>query len=81
MGCNNVNAIAPGSIGIAGNKQYYNANTEKSESLLTHIPMHRLGEPDEIANPVLFLTSDAASYITDIVMVVDGGWTCILWNA
>lgn len=71
-----VNAIAPGSIDVEINKNYFNKETAKSDSLLSHIPMHRRGQPVEIANSALFLASDDASYITGAVLVVDGGWTC-----
>jgi 2-deoxy-D-gluconate 3-dehydrogenase len=44
-----------------------------SESFLAKIPMHRMGEPDEIGKAVLFLASDMASYMTGSQIVVDGG--------
>ena len=47
------------------------ANYEK------RVPLKRLGDPDEIANVITFIASDASSYITGSNVVVDGGWTII----
>ena len=46
---------------------------EKVAAVGAHVPLGRVGTPDEIANAALFLLSDAASYITGIDLVVDGG--------
>jgi NAD(P)-dependent dehydrogenase (short-subunit alcohol dehydrogenase family) len=72
-----VNAIAPGSILTEGTTAlFYNPEKQAlAESLLSHIPLGRPGSPEEIASPALFLASDASSYMTGSVMVVDGGWT------
>jgi NAD(P)-dependent dehydrogenase (short-subunit alcohol dehydrogenase family) len=72
----NVNCIAPGSIIMEGTKELFYADPAKAERLLSHIPMHRPGVPEEIANVAAFLVSDDASYMTGSIVTVDGGWTC-----
>jgi len=72
-----VNGIAPGSILTEGTRSlFYNEEARRlSESLISHIPLGRAGETHDIANAVLYLVSDEASYVTGHVLVVDGGWT------
>lgn len=72
-----VNAIAPGSILTEGTKElFYNPDRrELAESLLSHVPLGKPGEPEDIAHAALYLASDEAKYVTGHVMVVDGGWT------
>jgi 3-oxoacyl-[acyl-carrier protein] reductase len=72
-----VNGIAPGSILTEGTRAlFYNEEARRmSESLISHIPLGRPGETQDIANAVLYLASDYASYVTGHVLVVDGGWT------
>ncbi|MFH1097263.1 MAG: 3-oxoacyl-[acyl-carrier-protein] reductase [Candidatus Desantisbacteria bacterium] len=65
-----VNAIAPGFIETDMTKVLA---VEIREKLLGNIPLGRLGTPQDVANTVAFLVSDAASYITGQVIVVDGG--------
>jgi len=73
-----VNAIAPGGIatpGVAAMSQGASAEQMKVqvEAFMAKIPMHRMGEPDEIGTVALFLASDMATYITGSQIVVDGG--------
>jgi 3-oxoacyl-[acyl-carrier protein] reductase len=72
-----VNGVAPGSILTEGTKTlFYNEEAKRlSESLISHIPLGKPGETRDIANAVLYLASDDASYVTGHVLVVDGGWT------
>ena len=65
-----VNAIAPGFIDTDMTRDL---PEETRKQLLAQIPLARLGSGEDIANAVLFLASDQASYITGQVLVVDGG--------
>ncbi len=67
----NVNAVAPGAINTPGAA----GSEEQKQQTMAMIPLKRMGEPEDIANAVLFLVTDEASYITGQVIVVDGGWT------
>ena len=65
-----VNAVAPGFIDTDMTREL---TEEQRTQLLAQIPLSRLGTGDDVANAVLFLASDLASYITGQVLVVDGG--------
>ena len=65
-----VNAVAPGLIWRAGLEEAWPAGVKSWQE---RAPLGRLGHPDDIANAVLFLASDAASFITGSVLTVDGG--------
>lgn len=67
-----VNAIAPGAIDTPMANS--SADPKILEPLLAAVPMKRIGKAEEIASTVLFLASDASSYITGSIVVVDGGW-------
>ena len=45
------------------------------EGMLSHIPLHRFGQCQDIANAALFLVAPENNYITGSVLTVDGGWT------
>jgi NAD(P)-dependent dehydrogenase (short-subunit alcohol dehydrogenase family) len=69
----NVNAVAPGTIMTELTLRVLDT-PEKMERAAAKIPMGRLGAPDDMVGPVLFLCSDEAGYITGHTLVVDGGW-------
>ena len=67
-----VNAVAPGVIKTRFAEALW-GNPEILDRILASNPMARIGVPDEVASAVLFLASDAASYVNGEVLVVDGG--------
>jgi gluconate 5-dehydrogenase len=73
----NVNAIAPGVFLTDPNRRWFDEDPELKETIESMVPMGRLGEPREIAPLALYLASDASSFMTGAVIVIDGGYT--LW--
>lgn len=69
----NVNAIAPGYI-TTDNTQALREDENRYQAILDRIPAGRWGEPADFAGPVVFLASDASSYVHGTILSVDGGW-------
>lgn len=69
----NVNAIAPGYI-ATDNTQALRDDPVRREQILGRIPAGRWGEPEDFKGPVVFLASEAASYVHGTTLLVDGGW-------
>ena len=71
-----VNAVAPGTINTERVKRFPDepGGAEYMEVIKKAHPMGRIGEPDEVASAILFLASAEASFITGIVLPVDGGY-------
>jgi NAD(P)-dependent dehydrogenase (short-subunit alcohol dehydrogenase family) len=68
-----VNAVAPGTIATELARAAVLTSDEARLRILSRTPMRRLGEPEEVAEVCAFLLSDAASYMTGEIVVVDGG--------
>jgi 3-oxoacyl-[acyl-carrier protein] reductase len=73
------NAVAPGRIPTEGTIHGYNA--ERAGQRAASVPLRRLGRPDDIADVVAFLCSDAARYVSGQVIYVDGGVSAGLADA
>lgn len=71
-----VNAIAPGWFASEMTEEMF-ASDQGIRWIRRKTPMGRAGEGEELAGPVLFLASDASSYVTGQTLAVDGGWTVI----
>lgn len=68
-----INAVSPGVIRTPGVEKYFAEQPKIAEGLKKSSVMNRLGEPEEIAEAVTFLSSDRASFITGQILSVDGG--------
>jgi NAD(P)-dependent dehydrogenase (short-subunit alcohol dehydrogenase family) len=68
-----VNAVAPGTISTEMSAKAVLTSEEAKKRIMSRTPMKRLGTPEEVADVVAYLASDASSYITGEIIVVDGG--------
>jgi NAD(P)-dependent dehydrogenase (short-subunit alcohol dehydrogenase family) len=68
-----INAISPGPINTPMLSEFRTQQAEQFKSLLSTIPMGRMGSPDEVAKAAVFLAPDDSSHVTGIELFVDGG--------
>lgn len=69
-----VNAVAPGPTDT-GMLDRFTGTAERKAALASTVPLGRVGKPDDIARAIVFLASDAASFVTGQIVTVDGGKT------
>ena len=69
-----VNAVAPGPTDT-GMLNRFTGTAERKAALQSGVPLGRVGQPEEIAKAIVFLASDAASFVTGQIVTVDGGKT------
>ncbi len=69
-----VNAVAPGWIATSMTQPLLD-DAARSQPILDRTPLHRWGQPSDLAGPVLFLCSPAAAFVTGVVLPVDGGYS------
>ncbi len=69
-----VNAVAPGPTDT-GMLDRFTGTAEKKAALASKVPLGRVGKPEDIARAIVFLASDAASFVTGQIVTVDGGKT------
>lgn len=67
------NAITPGYIDTAQFRRYVELGIHDPDKLISRIPLRRMGTPNDIAGPAIFLASDDSSYVNGATLVVDGG--------
>jgi NAD(P)-dependent dehydrogenase (short-subunit alcohol dehydrogenase family) len=71
-----VNALRPGFFPTEWSKTHF-IDKARNDAILGHTPMGRYGEPRELVGGVLWLCSDAASFVTGSIVAIDGGFTCM----
>ena len=71
-----VNALRPGFFPTDWNKENF-ITSDREEAILGHTPMARYGSPEELLGAVLWLGSDAASFVTGAEITVDGGFSAM----
>jgi NAD(P)-dependent dehydrogenase (short-subunit alcohol dehydrogenase family) len=69
----NVNAVGPGIIETPLTRAYMDAHPERVEATIANTPLRRIGKPEDVADVVVFLASDAARFMTGQTVFVDGG--------
>ncbi|MFI7579343.1 SDR family oxidoreductase [Kocuria kalidii] len=73
-----VNCLSPGMIRTPATEADLLADDHPMRTIAEHVPLGRIGTPEEVAGCAVFLASDEASYVTGANLMVDGGWSAVL---
>ncbi|HEY2583712.1 MAG TPA: SDR family oxidoreductase [Mucilaginibacter sp.] len=68
-----VNCVAPGFIATNMSAKALDSDPERKQKVMSRTPMGKLGLPEDVAEAIFYLSSDAAKYVTGVVLPVDGG--------
>jgi NAD(P)-dependent dehydrogenase (short-subunit alcohol dehydrogenase family) len=69
-----INAVCPGPIRTPMLDRIFGADSAVAEQITSQVPMARVGKPEEVAEAVVWLSSESAAYVTGHALPVDGGW-------
>ena len=68
-----VNCVAPGFIATNMSAKALDSDPQRKQKVLSRTPMGKLGLPEDVAEAIVYLSSDAAKYVTGVILPVDGG--------
>ena len=71
-----VNSLRPGFFPTEGNKKNF-LDRDRIDKIMNHTPMKRFGDPKELFTAIMFLSSNASSFVTGSEVIVDGGFSCM----
>ena len=72
-----VNAVGPGFIATPLNADTRDNHPDRVQAFMDHIPLGRIGRPEDIVGPAIFLASDLSAYVTGTIVMADGGYRAI----
>ena len=71
-----MNSLRPGFFPTEWNKKNF-LDRDRIDKIMNHTPMKRFGDPKELFTAIMFLSSNASSFVTGSEVIVDGGFSCM----